>query len=98
MAAILAQCGVYVDDLASVVSEPPRPWYLLPEDLPIWRVWMTVQTQWRTAGMTGIRTGLDYTAVLAVIDRTMRRGRRFAFAAICEMEAAVLDHWSKQQA
>jgi hypothetical protein len=100
LAQMLAQFGAYADDLDAAVGPPPRPCYLWPENLPIWQVWLTVQTQWRAAGMTGVRTGLDYAAVLAVIDRLVppRRKRAFAFAAVCEMESSVLTYWADQQA
>lgn len=67
-----------------------REWYLWPENVPIWTLWQSLQTQWRV-GMAGA-TGLDYAAVWAVIDRSVARRRRDeTFAAVRSMERAVLD-------
>ena len=41
--------------------------YLWPCNVPTWRAWCDVQTQWRTGGMGGI-TGLDYAGVRAHLD------------------------------
>lgn len=38
------------------------------------QAWCGIETQWRTAGMDGVPTGLDYTAVFAWLDRFVERG------------------------
>lgn len=81
------------------VDAPERllPFYLFPENLPAWQLFMAVQTQWR-GGMA--REGLDYPGVHAVIDqrRSWRLRRRQRFAEIQVMERASLDAWAEQAA
>lgn len=70
------------------------------EDFEVWpenwdyvEMFLRVGTQWRT-GMGG-PTGLDYTAVLAVIDLYQVEDRRAMFEALGVMEAAALSVWSE---
>jgi len=39
---------------------------LLPENIPVWNLWLLVQTQWRVGGIALI--GLDYAAVFRVAE------------------------------
>ena len=41
---------------------------VLPENWDALMAFLAMGTQWRTAGMSGIRTGLDYSAVPATLD------------------------------
>lgn len=74
--------------------------HLFPESLPSWLLWTTLQTQWRTAGMEGERTGLDYAGVEAYM-RAMgygpgkRRSMRRALADVQAMEVAAMNAWSE---
>ena len=101
MARILAQAGLApVDDTGAPAAVAPvadaAPWYLWPCNERVWRLWLSVQTQWRT-GMAG-RTGLDYAGVRVPVDRRMpRRQRGEAFAALCSMERAALLAWDEQR-
>ena len=58
---------------------------------------MSLSTQWRRAGLTGVRIGLDYgaipaTAQLLGVDLTEDR-----FHDIRVMESAALDAWAGQR-
>jgi hypothetical protein len=104
MATILAQIGLRAvgpdGEAATLVSGPPLDeWYLWPENVPAWQLWMQVQTQWRVGGMGGA-TGLDHTAVWADLDHfgIPKRRRREVFGYLCAMERVVLDVWAEQAA
>lgn len=67
------------------------PFYLWPESLPVWQLFMAVQTQWRWRDVDAL-AGLDYAGVETVIrqDPRWRKRRREYFAHVCVMERAVL--------
>lgn len=67
--------------------------------MPAWRIFRAMWTQWRTAGMAGMRTGFDYSALRPVcemlrIDWPLQES---AFADIRLMEAEALKHFSKRR-
>lgn len=95
MASEAADFGlILVDDEDEEEVAQPE-WHLWPENWRTWCLWLDLRTQWRV-GMAGA-TGLDYAAVLAVIDRRYpRRKREEAFDAIRGMECAVLKIWADQ--
>lgn len=101
MARILAQAGVRAVDDAGAADSAARQddaaaYHLWPCNVCVWRLWLGVQTQWRS-GMAG-RTGLDYAGVRVVVDRRMpRRQRGEAFDALCSMERAALRAWGEQR-
>lgn len=95
MARILAQVGLQAD---RPVIQAPTIAVLWPENVGCWRVWCSVQTQWRV-GFAGA-TGLDYAAVWAVLDKTgprQRRMRREWFEHIQSMESAAMDAWAERR-
>ncbi len=62
------------DDLAafgmeasSLPADEPDEFELYEENLKAFEVFCSSATQWRYAGMTGVQTGLDYTAVESVM-------------------------------
>lgn len=61
---------------------------MLPECWDAVRLYLASQTQWRYAGMNGVRTGLDYAGVEAA--RRNLRLPRSAFQGVQVMELAVL--------
>lgn len=68
-----------------------QPCHLWPENWTVWRLWCDLETQWRIGGMGG-RTGLDYAAVLPLVDRGFkRRERREVFLLVQAMEDAALE-------
>lgn len=92
----MAAFGLRLADAAA----PPRAEYdLWPQNVPVWYVWLAVQTQWRYAGMDGVPTGLDYAGVRAalVLQRTPRATRPEWFALLQHMEAATLDEWARKR-
>lgn len=101
MARILAQMGVRAVDASGAAATlaphvEPEPWCLWPVNLPVWTVWRRLQTQWRV-GMAGA-TGLDYPAVWLLVEKLLPRRRRDeAFAALQQMERAVLEVWAQQR-
>jgi len=101
MARILAQAGVRPVDEAGADAPAARvvdvtDCHLWPCNFRVWKLWLAVQTQWRS-GMAG-RTGLDYAGVRVAVDRHMpRRERGEAFDALCSMERAALRAWGEQR-
>lgn len=84
---------------ASAAAADPSadmPAFLWPSNVRIWALWREIGTQWRYSPMGGA-TGLDYAAVLAVIDRRFshRRQRREAWYLVQGMEDATLDTWRR---
>lgn len=60
---------------------------------------MRCATQWRHAGMDGIRTGLDYAAVESVLRLTVpAKERRAVFEGIQMMEYAALSVFTERAA
>lgn len=53
-----------------VLPKPAEPesFDVWPENWPALMLYLRCSTQWRTAGMSGQRLGLDYPAVLAMAD------------------------------
>lgn len=43
------------------------PFEVWPDNMPSVEVFLDLSSQWRRAGMAGVRTGLDYTAIPAVL-------------------------------
>lgn len=85
------------------IIEKPRP----PKPPPVFKVWpanwaavelfLDVQTQWRFAGMGGVRVGLDYGAVRDAMDllETPKRGETFRRLQL--MEYAALEALAQQE-
>lgn len=71
--------------------------YLWPENVAIFNLWLAVQTQWNTD--TGQRTGLDYAGVVACMGvmQLRKKDRQEHFYCLQQMERATLDEWSKKQ-
>lgn len=78
---------------------PDAKCYLWPENLPMWRLWHQLQTQWRSNAAGG-RDGLDYASVGLYLGKVWRlRPRDFvrAFGCITAMERACLEVWAQQR-
>lgn len=61
------------------------------DNVPAIDAWCGVETQWRTAGMTGLMTGLDYSGVSAWLELFVKRGdRKNIMQSIQVMERAAL--------
>jgi hypothetical protein len=70
--------------------------FLWPENVAAFNLWLSVQTQWRTDN--GYRTGLDYPGVdmcLRYLDAP-KKEKRWYFTALQAMERAALEEWSRQ--
>lgn len=79
-----------------------RAFFLLPDCLDSWVLWNRLQTQWRTAGVDGDRTGLDYAGVRAFMlahgyGSGKRRSERRALGDIQVMEGEVMTVWAQQK-
>lgn len=73
-----------------------QPLLIWPENLPVWRVWLCLQTQWRywpRGGLQGLR--LDQADV--VIRRMGLADGDTVFAQLIEMEHAALEAWYGEQ-
>ena len=70
---------------------------LWPENVPVWHVWLGVQTQWR-ANMES-REGLDYCGVRIVMraHRIAAADRDRTFLLVQGMERAALEEWAEQR-
>ncbi len=94
---MLGVAGVTGADL--VDEEPPaQEFWLWPENVDAWTLFLRCSTQWRGNGMR--REGLDYQGVEIVMQRTgvRRRLRQQRFSEIQAMETACLEVWSRQLA
>lgn len=63
-----------------------------------WRLFMGMATQWKTAGMAGIRTGLDYNA-LPLVAASLGVACPLStqtFNDLRAMEAEAMSVWSKR--
>lgn len=65
--------------------------WVLPECWDACVLFGAVQTQWRYAGMGGVRVGLDYPGV-EIVRRKIHLPRQ-AFLGLQVMETAALKHW-----
>ena len=87
--------------IEGTVSAPPAPipvalWH---DNVEAWNYWMLLQTQWRTAGMDGIRYGLDHAAVGSDL-RLLVRGRKRRARLLLDIlacEQAYLDVWNSER-
>lgn len=90
----LAAFGVVAEEPISPVDNDP-PFYLWPENEECYRLFCSLQTQWRI-GFHGA-TGLDYASVLAHLERGVRlprRKRRELYSLIVpHMEHGALRGW-----
>lgn len=84
-----------------VPEEPLAPpavdeFYLWPENVPAWDLWMGVQTQWRVG--VGGREGLDYAGVEVEMrmQRVRPNRRRRRWAELKVMERTALRVWREQ--
>lgn len=77
-------------------AEPPEI-YLWPENVPVWRLFQAVRTQWNV-GMGG-PVGLRYEGVALVMrmHRVKRSEEQNIFAKIQVMERAMLEAWSEKR-
>jgi len=64
---------------------------VLPEAWPAVTLFLASQTQWRTAGMAGIRTGLDYAGVAVVARAQGKNFRGELFSDLQSVESGALD-------
>lgn len=90
----MAAWGLYAE---KPVLPEHEPFYLWPQNLDAWNLFMGVQTQWRI-GLAG-REGLHYPGVEIVMARrrVRRRLRDQRFAEIQAMERAALTAWAAQK-
>lgn len=77
------------------ILQEMHEFYLWPDNVPAWRLFMACATQWRS-GMAG-REGFDYTGVQIVMreHRIRPRLRRQRFGELQVMEAAALEGWAE---
>lgn len=59
-----------MEEAARFVSEEEKAYPVLPENWEAVQLFLKCGTQWRLAGLAGVRTGLDYCAVESVMRMT----------------------------
>lgn len=93
MAAALAALGLEMDEEV----ELEEPFYLWPDNLSTFRIWLSVQTQWRKDG--GRPTGLDYSGVETCLRLRGVKKSQWGpvFDVIQDMEIASLNVWAEQK-
>lgn len=71
--------------------------YLWPENLRTWQLWLAIQTQW-VCSMSG-HTGLAYAGVMVVIGHHIknRRRQKQTFMELQAMERAALEAWQLER-
>ena len=82
-----------------MTDEADRRPVVWPDMVDSWRLFMGMVTQWRTAGMAGVRIGLDYGVleqVAASLEITVPLDKQ-TFADIRFMEAEALSAWTKRR-
>lgn len=71
----LAAFGLVLEDGESAAPPPLPKCYLWPCNLPTWRAWQRLQSQWRS-GATGMPTGLDYASVNSFLRHALHLGSK----------------------
>lgn len=87
---------------ADAPAKPELPvFHILPECVPVYLMWLAVQTQWQwaTDGMGSRRVGLSYPGVRAApaFARLRGRQREAMLADLCVMESAWLNEDARQR-
>jgi hypothetical protein len=72
-------------------EQRPAVYAVWPENWEAVELFLAMQSQWRHAGMSGVRVGLEYSALPAVFDLLQITDRRDAFARLQVMEYAALE-------
>jgi hypothetical protein len=95
----LARLGVPADEAAAWLAEQDgldddlaQPLVVWPENWPVLRLWLRLETQWRLAP-NGRVLGLRYEAVEAVMRLAGLKKRRRLFDQLQEMEQEALNAW-----
>lgn len=91
-AAEAQQFGLTLEEAS---GPPTEVW---PDCMPSVEVFIDLMTQWRRAGMAGVRTGLDYSALPAVLAIRAIPKKHWAtvFDDVRVMEIAVLNMTTKK--
>mgnify|MGYP001773177991 CR=1 FL=1 len=84
-------------DTESLHRDEDREFLVLPENWDAVLTFLKCATQWRYAGMAGVRTGLDYTAVDVVIRRSDLADPDKVFGQIQTIESGALEAFREQQ-
>lgn len=97
--AALAALGLCsASDSPEQPAAPPDKCYLWPCNLPTWRLWHGLQTQWRVGA--GGREGLCYASVIGWLRRVAGIGKKQlpeVFAELQAMERAALAVWAEKR-
>lgn len=95
----MAAFGLVPEGPAVVAGPPRRVFYLWPENLWMWELWLACRTQWHH-GAESEKTGLNYPGCEVVMRRRRvphaRRDRAFELLQAMELEA--LDAWKQERA
>lgn len=89
--------GIQGVDTESLHRDGDREFLVLPENWDAVLTFLKCATQWRYAGMTGVRTGLDYTAVDVVIRMSELADPAKTFSQLQTIESGALEAFREQQ-
>lgn len=81
----------------AVEIKPPQPFAVWPENREVFEVFCAAATQWRTGGMDGHPTGLDYTAVRQVAFAHRVKWTAAFLSDLQVMESAALKVWADKR-
>ncbi len=70
---------------------------VLPAAWPAVELFLALSTQWRSAGMAGVRVGIDYAAIEPTLRLTGREGSPELFADLQVMEGAALEEMASRR-
>lgn len=71
-------------------AAPPAALEVLPENWACLELFLSLETQWRHAGMAGVPTGIDYAALPVAAAALGQELTRERLAELRDMEAAAL--------
>jgi hypothetical protein len=84
-------------DAASFAAQEAQGFAVLPENWDAVMLFLKCCTQWRHAGLAGIRTGLDYSAVDVVMRHTDIKDPQDAFWRLQQIESEALAALAEKQ-
>lgn len=91
----LAAFGIDAD--AASFESDEADYLVLPENWEALQLFLKCATQWRHAGMTGVRTGLDYPSVEAVMRITGVQDQADVFWRLQLIERGALEAFQDKQ-
>lgn len=82
------------DDDDLIASRNQAPLVVWPENRPVLRLWMQLQTQWRRRPCGQLLEGLRHEAVRAAIELQRLKHPRRLYRQLVDMEHAAVEAWN----